>query len=132
MDSPVGIGLILRTYVQLYIFIIYYLDASVYYFTLQSGIGLIAASDLDDPDDRSYVVLSYLSTDAVYSDDDHVIEFTETQDQINNQRQGIGANTAQFIGIINIIPFSLDLWHCVPKGVFTRNVCVCVCVKRQK
>ena len=68
----------------------------------QSSIGLIAASDLDDPDDRSYVVLSYLSTDAVYSDDDQLIEFTETRDQINNQRQGIGANTARIIGILSI------------------------------
>ena len=68
----------------------------------QSSIGLIAASHLDDPDDRSYVVLSYLSTDAVYSDDDQLIEFTETRDQINNQRQGIGANTARIIGILTI------------------------------
>ena len=67
----------------------------------QSSIGLIAASDLDDPDDRSYVVLSYLSTDAVYSDDDQLIEFTETQDQINNQRQGIGANTARIIDTLS-------------------------------
>ena len=64
---------------------------------------MIESADINDPNDRSFVVLSYLSTDNWFSDDDELIEFTHTQDQVNIQRQGIGANTAGIIGTTILI-----------------------------